>query len=157
MLLLSPPPPRTLLECRSNQRIRPKTDSRVPKCLIESGDEPNGPGKSQGHCGRIPQILGCSLQHQLAPQPAADTPERYEKASLDPPHTICKPLTEGTCSWWWRAWRRLRRGNSRRRRREQSLSTYPALFLRGGGAANEKQYFVQGAQKNTLILNFNNS
>ena len=35
-------------------------------------------------------LLGCSLQHQLAPQPAVDTPERYEKSSLDPPHTICK-------------------------------------------------------------------
>ena len=43
------------------------------------------------------------------------------------------PLTEGACSWWWRAWRRRRRGNSRRRRREQSPSTYPALFLWGGG------------------------
>ena len=62
LLLLLHSPSRTLLECWSNQRIRPKTDSRVPKCgvpwflLIESGDEPNGPGKSQGHCGRIPQI-----------------------------------------------------------------------------------------------------
>ena len=38
----------------------------------------------------LTDLLGCSLQHQLAPQPAADTPERYEKSSLDPPHTICK-------------------------------------------------------------------
>ena len=52
----------TLLECRSSQRIRPKTDSLVPRCgfpwlpLIESRDEPNSPGESQGHGGRIPQI-----------------------------------------------------------------------------------------------------
>ena len=32
LLLLSPS--RTLLESRSNQRIRPKTDSRVPKCVV---------------------------------------------------------------------------------------------------------------------------
>ena len=62
LLLLLGSPSNTLLECRSNQRICPKTDSHVPKCgvpwlpLIESGDEPNSPGKSQGHCGRIPQI-----------------------------------------------------------------------------------------------------
>ena len=62
LLLLLGSPSNTLLECRSNQRICPKTDSHVSKCgvpwlpLIESGDEPNGPGKSQGHCGRIPQI-----------------------------------------------------------------------------------------------------
>ena len=35
-------------------------------------------------------LLGCSLQHQLVPQPAADIPERYDKSSPDPPHTICK-------------------------------------------------------------------
>ena len=43
-------------------------------------------------------VLGCSLQHQLAPQPAAYTPERYERSSPDPPHTVCKqsqPLDEG--------------------------------------------------------------
>ena len=62
LLLLLASPSNTLLECRSNQRIRPKTDSHVPKCgvpwlpLIEFRDELNGPGKSQGHCGRIPQI-----------------------------------------------------------------------------------------------------
>ena len=42
-------------------------------------------------------LLGCSLQHQLAPQPAADTPERYESSYPDPPYTICKqdqPLGE---------------------------------------------------------------
>ena len=35
-------------------------------------------------------LLGCSLQHQLATTLAADTPERYEPSSPDPPHTICK-------------------------------------------------------------------
>ena len=33
-LLLLASPSNTLLECRSNQRIRPKTDSRVPKCGV---------------------------------------------------------------------------------------------------------------------------
>ena len=43
-------------------------------------------------------LLDCSLQHQLTPQPAVDTPEKYEKSSPDTPHTICKqgqPLGEG--------------------------------------------------------------
>ena len=35
-------------------------------------------------------LLGCSLQHQLVPQPAAGIPERYDKSSPDSPHTICK-------------------------------------------------------------------
>ena len=35
-------------------------------------------------------LLGYSLQHQSALQPEADTPERYERSSPDPPHTIYK-------------------------------------------------------------------
>ena len=42
-------------------------------------------------------LSGYSLQHQLAPQLAVDTPERCERSSPDPPLTICKqgqPLGE---------------------------------------------------------------
>ena len=104
LLLLLHSPSHTLLECWSNQRIRPKTDSRVPKC----GDPRTPRNRVRGWAQwtrRISEplrahptdLLGCSLQHQLAPQPAADTSERYEKSSLDPPHIICKqgqPLGE---------------------------------------------------------------
>ena len=95
LLLLSPSP--TLFECRSNQRIRPKTDSCVPKygVPLTPSNRVRGwaqwPWKISGPLRAHPtDLLGCLLQHQLALQPAADIPERYEKSSLDPPHTICK-------------------------------------------------------------------
>ena len=95
LLLLSPS--RTLLECRSNQRIRPKTDSRVPKCRVPLTPSNRVRGWAQWHWqisgplrAHPTDLLGCSLQHQLAPQPAADIPKRYEKSSLDLLHTICK-------------------------------------------------------------------
>ena len=68
--LLLPSPFRTLLECRSNQRIHPKTDSRVPRCGVPltSSNRVRGwaqwPRQISGPLwAHTIDLLGYSLQH----------------------------------------------------------------------------------------------